>query len=472
MKQASMATGFSVSQVSRIMQKAKDRGFNKDAVPCIVLMKHVSDELRSGRPHKVEPEALFAELQTLVRKNRATREMSLEDLALAVGSSATVVRMVMKKLGFKKLKITTKPGLNDKQKAARLKFCRLYEHWTLEDWKRVIWSDETSVVLGQKRGTTRVWRTSNEAYEPSVTRRRWKGYSAFMFWGCFNWYGVGPSHIFKKETTKEKAAASKDIEARNALLEPLAKDEWELNTPMTRLRVDRGNPGPKPGWKFTEQNGKLVRRSKAGGIDWYRYQIEILVDKVIPFYQRVKDEWLRGEEPYFMDDGAPSHIHSENTKLLKLKEIQTLFWPGNSPDLNAIEPAWFWLKRTISRKGAPRTGSDAAKIWHEAWKNASLPYLQSLIERIPVHIKKIIELEGGNEYKEGREYLTGMDDRRMKERSRRARNRSRQGWSGEDGYESVDSNEPVDESLYDNSFVRFVDAEVARMLAASGASSR
>jgi hypothetical protein len=31
--------------------------------------------------------------------------------------------------------------------------------------------------------------------------------------------------------------------------------------------------------------------------------------------------------------------------------------------------------------------------------------IQAWIERIPVHIEKIIELEGGNEYKEGREHL-------------------------------------------------------------------
>jgi hypothetical protein len=50
------------------------------------------------------------------------------------------------------VKPTKKPGLTDKMKAARLKFCQDHADWTLEDWKNVIWTDETSVVLGHRRG--------------------------------------------------------------------------------------------------------------------------------------------------------------------------------------------------------------------------------------------------------------------------------------------------------------------------------
>jgi hypothetical protein len=28
-----------------------------------------------------------------------------------------------------------------------------------------------------------------------------------------------------------------------------------------------------------------------------------------------------------------------------------LLWPGNSPDLNAIEPIWFWIKRETTKNG-------------------------------------------------------------------------------------------------------------------------
>ena len=84
------------------------------------------------------------------------------------------------------MKTTRKLGLNIEQRRARLAFYIRYRDWTLEDWKKVIWSDETSVVLGARRGSTRIWRKSDEAFEKLVIRNRWKGYLEFMFWGCFS----------------------------------------------------------------------------------------------------------------------------------------------------------------------------------------------------------------------------------------------------------------------------------------------
>jgi hypothetical protein len=66
-------------------------------------------------------------------------------------------------------------------KKKQLEWCLLYKDWTLEDWKRVIFIDETSVQLGGIRGKRRVWRTTKEVYHPHVIKRRWKGFKEFMF---------------------------------------------------------------------------------------------------------------------------------------------------------------------------------------------------------------------------------------------------------------------------------------------------
>jgi hypothetical protein len=49
-----------------------------------------------------------------------------------------------------------KPRLKLDDKARRLKWCLDHEDWILEDWKNVIWTDETSVKLGGVRGARRV----------------------------------------------------------------------------------------------------------------------------------------------------------------------------------------------------------------------------------------------------------------------------------------------------------------------------
>jgi hypothetical protein len=46
--------------------------------------------------------------------------------------------------------------MTEEMKKSRVEFCMKYQSWTVEDWKRVIWTDETSVMLGIRRGGYRV----------------------------------------------------------------------------------------------------------------------------------------------------------------------------------------------------------------------------------------------------------------------------------------------------------------------------
>jgi hypothetical protein len=133
-------------------------------------------------------------------------------------------------------------------KAERLKWCLDYKDWTLEDWKNVIWTDETSVVLLHRRGRYRIWRTSEEAFVRSCIRERWKGYLEFMFWGSFSYNKKGPCYIWVSETKAERAESTKALEQMNKELEPLLRKEWELLNGMQRLGL-RSKPGQKPIWK-------------------------------------------------------------------------------------------------------------------------------------------------------------------------------------------------------------------------------
>ena len=88
-------------------------------------------------------------------------------------------------------------------------------------------------------------------------------------------------------------------------------------------------------------------------------------------------------------------------------DILRLLWPGNSPDLNMIEPCWYYLKKITTAKGPPISGKEARQRWRAAWKELSQEKIQAWIERIPFHIQEIIRLEGGNEYIEGRTVFDG-----------------------------------------------------------------
>ena len=54
---------------------------------------------------------------------------------------------------------------------------------------------------------------------------------------------------------------------------------------------------------------------------------------------------------YIQEDNAPSHASKFQEEIFSLYSVIRLLWPGNSPDLNAIEPTWNWMKRKRQRRG-------------------------------------------------------------------------------------------------------------------------
>ena len=110
--------------------------------------------------------------------------------------------------------------MNKEQRKARYQWALKYQYWTLDDWKKILFSDETSVIVGHRRGADRVWRKPSERDNKTVIQGRWAHYSEFMFWGSFSYDFKGPCHIWQKETDKEKKEAFKAIEKMNQEREP------------------------------------------------------------------------------------------------------------------------------------------------------------------------------------------------------------------------------------------------------------
>ncbi len=60
----------------------------------------------------------------------------------------------------------------------RCDFAKAHEHWTVEDWKRVIWSD----------GRKWVWKKKGEGLSDRLVQGTLKyGGGHVMLWGCFGW---------------------------------------------------------------------------------------------------------------------------------------------------------------------------------------------------------------------------------------------------------------------------------------------
>lgn len=71
-----------------------------------------------------------------------------------------------------------------------------------------------------------------------------------------------------------------------------------------------------------------------------------------------------------------------------------MFWPGNSPDLNMIEQAWFYLKRLTTRSKGLTSRAEAIDAWEKAWEELEQARIDAWIEKIVDRIQTVIELKG------------------------------------------------------------------------------
>lgn len=404
-----MALNFTNWQIERMLNipirtqvniktEALKRGWTEHSFK--IEEEYVQARKPPGRPPTIG-DATKQQAVDSISQDRASREQTVDYLAYKLNISKSAVHRIIQNAGYSKVKPTTKPGLSKKQKLARLLWCLLFKDLTLEEFKRLaIWTDETAVVIGMRRGKIRLWRLPNEAFEESCIRRRWKGFTTFMFWGCISTLGTGPCHIYRPLNAKTRKAMEEIVEQLNIEREPELRQQWELVNAAKRIHIDRNQPGARAQWKFNAANGKLVLQGKDGNVDWYRHWQEIYLPRLIPYWQRLQQQF---PDIQVMEDGAGPHIHHFCQEVLRKYNIPRLDWPGNSPDLNPIEKVWWYLKRVTTAHGPCKTRAELERRWIQAWKSLTPERINMYIEGCWRNIQKVIELDGGNEYKEGRE---------------------------------------------------------------------
>ena len=166
-----------------------------------------------------------------------------------------------------------------------MKFALKYKDLTVEDWLKVIWSDESKVEIGKNPQADWVLRTAEEKYHVDCLTPVFKsGHSSIMVWGCFTGNRLGPLLAFEKGgiSSREYSQTLKDgllvfLQELNGPEEPLDNDTIQVVTP-----------------------GQYI----------------------------------------FQQDNAPIHVSKATKSLFNDYKLEAMDWPANSPDLNPIKNLW------------------------------------------------------------------------------------------------------------------------------------
>lgn len=157
--------------------------------------KTSSAKKNSGRNSKLTDRDRRTLKRIVTRQHKTTAAKVTAELNshLNITVSTKTVRRELHKSNFYGRAAIAKPFITEKNAKLRKKWCRDYKNWTLDDWKNVIWSDESSFTLFPTNGRVYVWRTPKEAYNPDCLLPTVKhGGGSVMIWAAISWYSAGP----------------------------------------------------------------------------------------------------------------------------------------------------------------------------------------------------------------------------------------------------------------------------------------
>ena len=145
---------------------------------------------KGGRPALITPSDK-RRLVHLIRSGRVdTAPEAMRLLGLRVSNQT--VRNALREGGLRARVKAKKPLLQRRHFRHRLAFALAHRHWTLEDWSRVIFSDETKINRMGSDGRRYCYKMPGEELSKRTVQLTVKhGGGSTMVWGCMTTRGVG-----------------------------------------------------------------------------------------------------------------------------------------------------------------------------------------------------------------------------------------------------------------------------------------
>ena len=142
---------------------------------CTKEHESINNLPRSGRPRKTS----LSDDRYIIRTAERQKHMPLGELRMDIGLNMCdqTIHGRLRESGIRKRKALNRPLLSEKHAAKRRKWAREHQYWTINDWRKVAWSDECAVQ--HDCDIRKLWvsrrQTKNEKYALKNIRGKSKG---------------------------------------------------------------------------------------------------------------------------------------------------------------------------------------------------------------------------------------------------------------------------------------------------------
>ena len=164
------------------------------------------DRKRSGRPRKTAPREDRTMRLIVLRSPKSSCKKilcaSLRFKGTAI-SSSTVSRRLSKEFGLKSHKPARKPRLTPVMKKKRLDFARRHRHWTLAEWKKVLFPDESIMQQFVPRHR-HIRRPAGKRFDEKHIVATMKHPPHQMIWGAMSCRGAAGLYFIPPNTTMNR----------------------------------------------------------------------------------------------------------------------------------------------------------------------------------------------------------------------------------------------------------------------------
>ena len=150
------------------------------------MSENFESESRSGRPSKLNGR----DMRHLIQKIKDNPAITSEELSRDATQmkkeciSSSCIRQRLLRIGLRSFAARKSSYLTEAGKRKRLAWCKKYKNKTLEFWRNVLFTDETTIDLNPTLAINRVRRFSFEnPYQKRYTCQKIKHPLKVMFWG-------------------------------------------------------------------------------------------------------------------------------------------------------------------------------------------------------------------------------------------------------------------------------------------------